>query len=259
MSEPMLRLRGVTKSFPTPGRRTRHEVLRGIDLDLPAGTIVGLVGTSGCGKSTLARICVGLAPPDGGQVLLADGTDLAHASPPLWRSLRPGLQMVYQDPFAAFDPRLRLAQGLVSVVRRCDRVSTAAALARVHTVWAQVGLAREQLDRRPDQLSGGQLQRAALVRALLVRPRLLVADEIVSALDVSSTAAIVDLLRSTAHASDRATLFVSHDLGVVATCCDRVAVMDGGVVVEEGSTASVMGSPQHRRTRELLAAVPRLP
>ncbi len=258
-SVPALRMRGVTLSFAAQGRRVGQEVLRGVDLDLPPGEVVGLVGESGCGKSTLARVGVGLLRPDAGHVILRDGTDLAASSARAVARLRPRLQWVVQDPYSAFDPSLPLRRSIVPVVRRQGHATGDAARSLAADALVAVGLQASHLDRLPGQLSGGQLQRAALARALLVDPEVLIADEIVSALDFRVGEEILHLVRRGARERGRAVLFVSHDLGAVALVCDRIAVMDEGVIVESGPTGAVLNHPQHARTQALLEAVPTLP
>lgn len=218
-------------------------------LTVARGTTVGLVGESGSGKSSLARAVVGLVPPAGGIVLL-EGERMRA------RGRRPA-QMVFQDPLASLDPRMpvgvSVGEGLLH--RQLPR---AARRAEVERLFELVSLDRHLVSRLPQELSGGQLQRAAIARALAAEPRLLVADEITSALDVSVQAAILNLLRELRRRLGLSTLLVSHNLAVVRAVSDVVAVMHLGQIVEVAATDEILGDPRHPYTRSLLDAVPTL-
>ncbi|MRF42821.1 dipeptide ABC transporter ATP-binding protein [Escherichia coli] len=252
----VLEARGLSKAFVGPDGRLR-QVLDGVSLQLRAGQTLGVVGESGSGKSTLGRILLGLERPEQGNLQLA-GQDWLALSAAQQRQARQGIQVVFQDPQASFDPRytvLRvLAEALAhaGVPRALQRTEAAALLERVQL---PVGL----LDRRPLELSGGQRQRIAIARALAMKPRVLVLDEPVSALDVSVQARILALLAELKAELNLACLFISHDLGVVEQVSDQVLVMQGGRVVEQGAAAQVLGQPRQAYTRALLDAVPHLP
>ncbi|MFK0268151.1 dipeptide ABC transporter ATP-binding protein [Pseudomonas asiatica] len=252
----VLEARGLSKAFVGPDGRLR-QVLDDVSLQLRAGQTLGVVGESGSGKSTLGRILLGLERPEQGSLQLA-GQDWLALSAAQQRQARQGIQVVFQDPQASFDPRytvLRvLAEALAhaGVPRALQRTEAAALLERVQL---PVGL----LDRRPLELSGGQRQRIAIARALAMKPRVLVLDEPVSALDVSVQARILALLAELKAELNLACLFISHDLGVVEQVSDHVLVMQGGRVVEQGVAAQVLGQPRQAYTRALLDAVPHLP
>ncbi|MBF8672537.1 ABC transporter ATP-binding protein [Pseudomonas putida] len=252
----VLEARGLSKAFVGPDGRMR-QVLNDVSLQLRAGQTLGVVGESGSGKSTLGRILLGLERPEQGSLQLA-GQDWLALSAAQQRQARQGIQVVFQDPLASFDPRytvLRvLAEALAhaGVPRALQRTEAAALLERVQL---PVGL----LDRRPLELSGGQRQRIAIARALAMKPRVLVLDEPVSALDVSVQARILALLAELKAELNLACLFISHDFGVVEQVSDHVLVMQGGRVVEQGPAAQVLGQPRQAYTRALLDAVPHLP
>ncbi|UTL89022.1 dipeptide ABC transporter ATP-binding protein [Pseudomonas fluorescens] len=252
----VLEARGLHKAFVGPDGQPR-QVLNDVSLQLRAGQTLGVVGESGSGKSTLGRILLGLERPEQGSVHLA-GQDWLALSAAEQRQARQGIQVVFQDPLASFDPRytvLRvLAEALAQagVPRGLRRTEAAALLERVQL---PAGL----LDRRPLELSGGQRQRIAIARALAMKPKVLVLDEPVSALDVSVQARILALLAELKAQLGLACLFISHDLGVVEQVSDQVLVMQGGRVVEHGAVAQVLGQPRHAYTRALLDAVPHLP
>ncbi|HGA2319103.1 TPA: dipeptide ABC transporter ATP-binding protein [Pseudomonas putida] len=252
----VLEARGLSKAFIGPDGKPR-EVLSDVSLQLRAGQTLGVVGESGSGKSTLGRILLGLERPEQGSVQVA-GQDWLALSVAQQRQARQGIQVVFQDPLASFDPRytvLRvLAEALAQagVPRGLQRTEAVALLERVQL---PVGL----LDRRPLELSGGQRQRIAIARALAMKPKVLVLDEPVSALDVSVQARILALLAELKAELNLACLFISHDLGVVEQVSDQVLVMQGGRVVEHGNAAQVLGQPRHPYTRALLDAVPHLP
>lgn len=252
----VLEAQGLSKAFAGPDGQPRP-VLHDVSLQLRAGQTLGVVGESGSGKSTLGRILLGLERPEQGQVRLA-GQDWLALSAAQRRQARQGIQVVFQDPLASFDPRytvLRvLAEALaqVGVPRGLRRTEAAALLERVQLPVAL-------LDRRPLELSGGQRQRIAIARALAMKPKVLVLDEPVSALDVSVQARILALLAELKAELNLACLFISHDLGVVEQISDQVLVMQGGRVVEQGAARQVLSQPRHAYTRALLEAVPHLP
>ncbi|WP_085679003.1 MULTISPECIES: ABC transporter ATP-binding protein [unclassified Pseudomonas] len=252
----VLEARGLSKAFIGPDGKPR-EVLSDVSLQLRAGQTLGVVGESGSGKSTLGRILLGLERPEQGSVHVA-GQNWLALSAAQQRQARQGIQVVFQDPLASFDPRytvLRvLAEALAQagVPRGLQRTEAVALLERVQL---PIGL----LDRRPLELSGGQRQRIAIARALAMKPKVLVLDEPVSALDVSVQARILALLAELKAELNLACLFISHDLGVVEQVSDQVLVMQGGRVVEQGNAAQVLGQPRHPYTRALLEAVPHLP
>ncbi|WP_374216009.1 dipeptide ABC transporter ATP-binding protein [Frankia sp. AiPs1] len=250
---PLLVVTDAVKRFHV-ARGARRTAVDNVSFTLHAGETLGLVGESGSGKSTLAGLVLGLIAPDGGQVRLG-GQPWSERPERERRAERHTLQLVPQDPLSAFDPRWTvqriLGEALAAIdVPRRDR--------RAHalTLLEQVGLSTIHLDRRPLALSGGQRQRVAIARALATRPRLLVCDEPVSALDVSTQAQILALLRELAGSLGLAVLFISHDLAVVREICARVLVMKDGRIVESGPVERVFTDPHHPYTRELLSAVP---
>ena len=251
---------GLTRHFAMPGFLTRRKPVQAVtdvSLAVAAGEAVGLVGESGSGKSTLGRLMLGLNVPTSGRVLF-DGRDLAELSARERRASRRRMQIVFQDPQSSLDPRrsigAQIADGLAIH-------KLAPAKERPHLVeelLAQVGLPPTHADRYPHQFSGGQRQRIGIARALAMRPQFLVADEPVSALDVSVQAQVLRLLADLRHRLGLALLFISHDLAVVRSLCDRVAVMYLGRVMEEGPAASVFARPAHPYTQALLSAAPSL-
>jgi peptide/nickel transport system ATP-binding protein len=230
----------------------------GVDLVVPPGEIVGLVGESGSGKSTLARAAVGLVPVHGGRVLL-DGEPLAARR----RAGEPSpVQLVFQDPASSLDPRMTVGESIAEAVPRARGAARgAAARAAVREEVARlltlVHLDPDRAGAYPGQLSGGQRQRVAIARALAARSRVVVADEITSALDVSIQGAVLNLVRELQRDLGLSILFISHDLAVVRYVATQVAVLHHGRIVEQGATAQVLGDPRHDYTRSLLAAVPR--
>ncbi|WP_113700578.1 ABC transporter ATP-binding protein [Nonomuraea lactucae] len=220
----------------------------GVSFSVRQGETLGLVGESGCGKSTTGRMIVRLLEPSGGQVTF-DGRDITHVSRRRLLPLRGDLQMVFQDPFTSLNPRRTAAQIISGPRRLLDRDGTIALLERV-------GLGAEHADRYPHEFSGGQAQRIGIARALASRPKLVICDEPVSALDVSIQAQIVNLLRKLQEEEGLAYVFIAHDLSVVAHMCDRVAVMYLGRIVEIGDRKTVYADPAHPYTRALVSAVP---
>ncbi|MFA6964926.1 ABC transporter ATP-binding protein [Bosea sp. (in: a-proteobacteria)] len=256
--EPILSIEHVSKTYRTGGflgrgQRVTHAV-KDVSLVLPKGATLGIVGESGSGKSTLARCLVRLIDPDSGAIRIS-GTDLASLSKSELREATRHIQMVFQDPFASLNPRRKagdaVAQGLI--VHGTPR---AQALARARELFALVGLDPSAIDRYPHEFSGGQRQRIGLARALALEPRVLVADEPVSALDVSVQAQVLKLLAELRQRLGLSIVFITHDLRVAAQVCDLVAVMKNGEVVESGPIGEVFGNPQHAYTRALLASIP---
>ncbi|MFD3579995.1 ABC transporter ATP-binding protein [Streptomyces sp. NPDC058644] len=227
--------------------RGRLTAVDGVSLTVPSGQVVGLVGESGSGKSTLARSAVGLAPISAGRVLL-DGTDVRRLS-----GHRP-LQMVFQDPHSSLDPRMSVGASIGEAMPRGDRAKEKRA--EVARLLELVNLDPGRAKALPAQLSGGQLQRVALARALAGKPRVVIADEITSALDVSVQGAVLNLVRDVRQRLGLSMLFISHNLAVVRYLSDIIAVMYLGRIVEAGPAEQVLRGPQHPYTRDLLSAAP---
>jgi len=241
---------------PLFGPAPRIEILRGLSFEIPAGATIGIVGESGSGKSTLGRALVRLYEPTAGTIRF-DDRDITHAAETDLRPLRRDLQVIFQDPFSSLNPRKSVA-ALIGAPLLFHRVATSAAdcRARVAAALNDVGLPSAFASRYPHELSGGQRQRVGIARAVALTPRFVLADEIVSGLDVSSQAQILELLERL-KANLRLTLaFISHDLSVVRRLCDRVIVMKAGEIVENRETAALFASPEHPYTRQLLAAIP---
>jgi peptide/nickel transport system ATP-binding protein len=226
-----------------------------ISLSVFPGETLGIVGESGSGKSTLGRMLLGIDPAQGGEVRF-EGQPMPRLGTPEWRALRAKMQLVYQDPLAALDRRLTIATQIgepLDIHRVGSRESRAG---RVEELMAAVGLRPDQGGRYPHELSGGQRQRAVIARALAARPKLLVCDEPVSALDVSIQAQVVNMLRDLQEENGIAMIFISHDLKVVRNLADRVAVMYLGRIVEEASSDVIFQSPRHPYTKALVSSMP---
>ncbi len=257
---PLLELRDVVKTFPRRSPLLRRTVgwvqaVDGVDLAVGAGETIGLVGESGSGKSTLGRLALGLAEPTSGQVLL-EGTDLAGLDRRGRMSMRRKVQFVFQDPYSSLDPFRPVGDSIAEPLRT-HRVGTPREREeRVGALLDLVGLRAADGQRYPHEFSGGQLQRIAIARALPLDPRLIVLDEPVSSLDVSTQAEIINLLAVLQAEVGVAFLFISHDLAVVENVSARVAVMYLGQIVEQGPTAEVVHRPRHPYTQALLSAVP---
>lgn len=248
-----LQMTGVKRHFDARGAG-RVQALDGVDLSVRPGEIVGLIGESGSGKSTLGRIAVGLDAPNAGDVTL-DGSPI-DGRRPLPAHQRRAVQMVFQDPLASFNPRRDTSHGVRIPLRLHQGVRGRAMGHRIVQLFSQVGLDPDLAGRRPQNLSGGQLQRAAIARALATGPSILVCDEAVASLDVTVRAQILELLLRLRDEDGLGILFISHDLGVVQRIADRTLVLHRGKLVEEGPTSSVLGAPQQAYTQALVAAVP---
>jgi peptide/nickel transport system ATP-binding protein len=257
---PLLSARGLSLSLPDRaaqplfGRPPLVEIFKDVDLELEAGESVGIVGESGSGKTSLGRTLLRLYRPTAGQ-LSFEGGDIANVAEEVLRPLRARMQMIFQDPLSSLNPRHRvqdiLAQPLLSYQRVPDRTAGRRA---AQELLERVGLSTEFAGRYPHELSGGQRQRVGIARAIALKPKLIVADEIVSGLDVSTQAQILVLLRELKRQDSL--IFISHDLSVVRVLCDRVLVMHRGRVVESGNCERVFADPQHEYTKALLEAIP---
>ncbi|WP_299374221.1 dipeptide ABC transporter ATP-binding protein [uncultured Tateyamaria sp.] len=253
---PLLRVDSVVRDYALPRTRLfapprHHRAVDGVSFDIPRGGRIGLVGESGCGKSTLTRAILGLEPVQAGSITL-DGTPVTDPG------VRRKMQVVFQDPYGSFNPRHRVSRLITEPFHllpepppdRADRIATA---------LTDVGLSPGDADKYPHQFSGGQRQRLAIARALIIRPELVIFDEAVSALDVSVRAQILDLIAGLCKQYNLTYLFISHDLSVVRTITDRVLVMQAGKIVEDRPTETVFTAPTHPYTRTLIDAAPTLP
>ena len=234
------------------------EAVHRVSFRIRPGQSLGLVGESGCGKSTLARLVAGLENPTSGSVHIA-GFDIHQISKNALRKLRTDFQIVFQDPFGSLDPRHTIGRIVAEPLRTLEQASPAETQKRVVSVMEDVGLKATDTQKYPHEFSGGQRQRIAIARALITRPKLVVADEPVSALDVSVQAQILNLLNDLREEYELSYLLISHDLAVVEYVCDDVAVMHNGVFVEYGSTSELFRNPKHGYTKSLLGAVLPLP
>ncbi len=258
----LIEARGLRRDFVVPKRtafeRTRRQTaLEETDLDIVEGSSVGIIGESGSGKSTLVRLLLGLDRPTSGTVSLDGRRVDATASPKSLHWLRRQTGLVFQDPYASLDPRMTAGQivrePLWALGIEGDH------RARVREVLAQVGLEPDMGDRYPHEFSGGQRQRIAIARAIVHRPRILVGDEPLSALDVTVRAQILELLLELRRTTEMTLVLVSHDIGVVQNLSDAVIVMKDGRIVERGATEDVLLRPQEQYTKTLLAAIPVIP
>jgi oligopeptide transport system ATP-binding protein len=260
-AEPLVEATDLVKHFPVKrGLLIDHEVDRvravdGVSLTIDKGETLGLVGESGSGKSTLCRTVLQLLEPTSGSVRF-EGEEIAGLSRRRMRPFRRQMQMIFQDPYASLNPRKRVGQ-IVGDPLKLQGIASGAELRRqVQELLERVGLSSEHYNRFPHEFSGGQRQRIGIARAIALKPKLIVADEPVSALDVSIRAQIVNLLDDLQDEFGLTYLFVAHDIGVVRHVSDRIAVMYEGKIVEEGKADQVCEHPTHSYTRTLLAAVP---
>ena len=258
----LLEICNVTRDYALPRESLLAppavlQALKGVSLQVTAGRSMGIVGESGSGKSTLARLVMALERPTSGQVLL-EGRDLHALAPAELRRARRDFQMVFQDPYGSLDPRRPIWRTVAEPAAALDHASRAQQRERAAAMLTAVGLRTDALDKYPHEFSGGQRQRIAIARALITQPKLIVADEAVSALDVSVQAQVLNLMADLRDAHGVTFLFISHDLAVVSHLCQDVAVMQGGRIVEHGPVRQVLGAPSHPYTRTLLAAVPEM-
>ena len=258
---PALELRGLSKTFRLRARgglfprHTEHQAVRDVNLVLPRNRILGLVGESGSGKTTTGMMAMRLVEPTSGRILV-DGTDITSLGHAALKPFRRKMQVVFQDSYSAIDPMMTLAQ-IVAEPLHIHAIGTPAEqTAQALAMLERVGLDRRYGQRYPHELSGGQRQRVAIARALILQPAVLVADEPTSALDVSVKAQIINLLLDLQEEMGLSILFISHDLSVVRSLTDSVAVMFNGRIVEQAPTEAIFTDPRHPYTRSLLDAIP---
>ncbi|MEZ5802473.1 MAG: ATP-binding cassette domain-containing protein [Rhizobiaceae bacterium] len=259
MAEPLFRISGLMVALPDMarkpviGRAPLLEILKGLDFELPRNAVTGIVGESGSGKSTLGRALVRLNEPSAGSILF-DGRDITHLSEAELRPLRRDLQMIFQDPMSSLNPRQTIGAIIATPLKNNgmgDNLSR-----RVSDALDRVGLPQSFAKRYRHELSGGQRQRVGIARALALEPKFVLADEIVSGLDVSTQAQILTLLEKLAAEMGLTVAFISHDLSVIRRLCRQVIVMRSGEIVESGPTERIFAAPQSDYTRELIAAIP---
>jgi peptide/nickel transport system ATP-binding protein len=259
---PLLEVSSLVKTYRSPGvgpfgRKNARPALAGVSFSMQQGRSFGIVGESGSGKSTLARIALALDRPDSGMVRL-QGRSLFDLPRRELRPMRAHMQMIFQDPYGSLDPRQRVEKIVAEPLAALGRAGRAERRARVRASLEAVGLKASDALKHPHEFSGGQRQRIAIARALITRPRLVVADEPVSALDVSVQAQTLNLMSDLEREAGVTFLLISHDLAVVAHICETTAVMYRGRIVEIGETAAMFAQPAHPYTRELVDATPRL-
>ncbi|WP_433325255.1 ATP-binding cassette domain-containing protein [Spirillospora sp. CA-294931] len=253
---PILRISGLRVAYPRRGPRSRPvEILHGVDLDVRAGETVGLVGESGSGKTTIGRAVLGLAPVTGGRVLYQD-RDITHLPRRDRRALATDLQVVFQDPYGSLNPAHPIGRILAEPLVAVRSLDTGAADERTRELLDRVGLPASAARRLPREFSGGQRQRIAIARALALDPKVIVCDEPVSALDLSTQARILDLFLHIQETTGVAYLFISHDLAVIRRLSHRVNVLYRGEIVESGTGDQITTDPRHPYTRRLLMASP---
>ena len=258
---PLLSVRDLHVHFNVRGQgfmsaKRTLKAVNGINLDIYPGETLGIVGESGCGKSTLARAILNLVPRTSGQVVWM-GQDMANATSSDWQAVRRNVQMVFQDPLASLNPRMNVLQIIGEPLRTHQpQLSSAEVLAQVKEMMVRVGLMENQLYRYPHEFSGGQCQRIGIARALILKPKLIVCDEPVSALDVSIQAQIINLLKDLQQEMQLALVFIAHDLAVVKHVSQRILVMYLGREMELADKHELYAEPKHPYTRALLSAVP---
>jgi peptide/nickel transport system ATP-binding protein len=259
VTAPLLEAKDLVRTYEVRqgmfGKAASVRAVDGIDLDVMPGETLGIVGESGSGKSTLGRMLLGIDPPQSGHTRF-EGQPMPKLGTPEWRALRAKMQLVYQDPLAALDRRLTIAEQIGEPLAIHNLVPKEHRQTRVAELMSAVGLRPDQAGSYPHELSGGQRQRVVIARALASRPKLLVCDEPVSALDVSIQAQVVNMLRDLQEKNHIAMVFISHDLKVVRNIADRVAVMYLGRIVEEASSDVIFATPLHPYTKALVSSVP---
>ena len=262
MTEPLLEVKDLHTHFQIGGglfaEKSWLRAVNGVSFHINPGEVLSLVGESGCGKSTVGRTLTHLEPATSGQALF-NGQDILPMTAATFRPLRRHIQMIFQDPFASLNPRLTIRQTLAEpLFIHGIAASKAEATDRIAEVLERVGLDPKVMHRHPHAFSGGQRQRIGIARVMILEPKLVIADEAVSALDVSIQAQVLNLLKKLQQESGMSMLFISHDLGVVRHISDRVAVMYQGQIVETGPKRQIFEAPAHDYTRRLLSSIPRV-
>jgi peptide/nickel transport system ATP-binding protein len=259
MADPLISVRGLEVALPDMTRKPlfgaapKVQILKGLDFDLPKDSVTGIVGESGSGKSTLGRALVRLIEPTGGTVVF-DARDITHLPEQALKPLRRDLQMIFQDPMSSLNPRRTIAAIIAAPLKQNGMGDNLRE--RIADALRRVGLPESFGSRYRHELSGGQRQRVGIARALALSPKFVLADEIVSGLDVSTQAQILTLLEKLAAEMGLTVAFISHDLSVIRRLCQQVIVMRNGVIVEAGPTDALFDAPQHAYTRDLIAAIP---
>jgi ABC-type glutathione transport system ATPase component len=247
----VLEVKNINKSYVAANKKV--QAVKDVNFQVNKGECVGLVGESGCGKSTIAKMIARLETVDAGKIFLC-GKEITYSTGKALRDVYKAIQMVFQDPTESFNPRLKLGEGIMESMIN-QGISRREAKVRAGEYLEICGLPKEFADRYPHQVSGGECQRASIARAIAVKPKLLICDEITSALDVTVQAQIVKLMGQLKNEMDMAYMLISHDIALVQEICDRVLVMYQGQVIEEGTPDKIITNPQHAYTKKLIDAV----
>lgn len=255
--QPLLDVNGLAKEFAVKGKKKKIKAVDGVSFSLNAGETLGVVGESGSGKSTLARLVLRLLEPTAGEITF-DGQKISDLNPRELRTARRQMQMIFQDPFASLDPRMTIEDLICEPldIHKIGDVNERAEL--VKNIIGHVGLTADALTRYPHEFSGGQRQRISIARAIITRPKLIIADEPVSALDVSIQSQILNLMLDLRREMNLTYIFISHDLSVIQHIADKVAVMYLGKIVEYAPVEEIFARPQHPYTKALISAVPQM-
>jgi len=262
MTNEMLELKDIKKYYDAPGfflgkKTNKLRALDGINLSISVGQKIGIVGESGCGKSTLSKVIMRLIEPTSGMIKLF-GEDITSVTPQVLNKIRKNIQIIFQDPFSSLNPRMRIGEIISEPLYIHERVFPDQIKSQVLEIMTAVGLTEEFFDRYPHQLSGGQRQRVGIARALILKPKIIIADEPVSALDVSIQAQLLNLLNKLHEDYNLTLIFISHDISVVQHTCDKIAVMYLGQIIEMGDANSLIQNPKHPYTEALISAVPQI-
>lgn len=263
---PLLKVEDLKVYYPIRSGffRTVKDYVRavnGISFAIKEGETYGLVGESGCGKTTTGRTIIGLNKATSGHVYLQDGeqqVDLLNLKRSEFRKYRSDLQMIFQDPYSSLNPKKRVKDIILEPLRNFEHLTPNEEEERIVEALEKVGLGRDSMYKYPHQFSGGQRQRIGIARSLVISPRLIIADEPVSALDVSVQAQVLNFMKEIQKEFNLSYLFISHDLGIIRHMCDRIGIMYNGRLVEEGTTEDIFNNPQHLYTKRLLSAIPNI-